>query len=197
MNLHLAEELNEAYHCEIMETLGGSRSWFDRFSAYHAAIAYYWFLVVLFFLSPGQSYAFSELLEGHAVDTYGQFVEENETTLKTLPAPEVAHTYFEDFLYYFDAFQTSPGTARRPTITSLYDVFENILLDELEHVSTMSACRDHAENAVPIPFKGRDLRASSCRVPLRPLSSDQRRAYWKQWSENSAKHAASEESENT
>jgi ubiquinol oxidase len=186
MNLHLAEELNEAYHCEIMETLGGSKSWFDRFTAYHAAIAYYWFLVGLFFISPEQSYAFSELLEGHAVDTYSQFLEENEATLRSLPVPAVALEYFEDFLYYFDAFQTGPGAVRRPNITSLYDVFENVLLDELEHVKTMTACRDYSDTAAPIPYKGRNLKASSGRFPRNALSSDERRVFWKEWSDSRA-----------
>ena len=40
--------------------------------------------------SPALAYNFSELVEAHAVDTYGQFVDENKKVLRTLPAPRVA-----------------------------------------------------------------------------------------------------------
>ena len=49
-----------------------------RFLAQHAAVAYYWALVVLFMASPSLGYLFSVLLEGHAVDTYQEFIESNE-----------------------------------------------------------------------------------------------------------------------
>jgi len=80
--IHFAEEWNELHHLQIMEALGGDRLWFDRFLGYHAAIAYYWVLIALYIFSPKQSYAFSELLESHAVDTYGEFVDANEELLK-------------------------------------------------------------------------------------------------------------------
>jgi len=50
---------------------------------------YYWVLNVLFLVSPRLAYNFSELIESHAVDTYSQFLEENEELLKKLPAPRV------------------------------------------------------------------------------------------------------------
>lgn len=53
-----------------MEALGGDNAWFDRFVAQHAAIVYYWVVVVLYALSPKHAYQFSELVEGHATDTY-------------------------------------------------------------------------------------------------------------------------------
>lgn len=92
--------------------------------------------MVLFFISPAQSYQFSELLEAHAVDTYAEFIEANRETLKSLPAPDIAYEYYENFMYYFYEFQLSTTkqptvTARRPQIESLLDVFENILLDEV------------------------------------------------------------------
>ena len=37
----------------------------------HAAILYYFILTGLFFVSPQLAYNFSELIEAHAVDTYG------------------------------------------------------------------------------------------------------------------------------
>jgi ubiquinol oxidase len=180
MNIHHAEELNEAFHLAVMESLGGDRRWGDRFMAFHAAIAYYWFLVVMFFLSPASSYGFSELLEGHAVDTYAQLLEENAETLRALPAPDVARVYFEDFIYYFDAFQMERDTVRRPDINSLYDVFVNIFRDEEEHVKTMKACREYTSEGKRIKYKGRDLRSKS-RASRKPMSADEKRAYWKRW----------------
>lgn len=55
-----------------MESLGGDQLWIDRFMAQHAAIVYYWILVLLFVVSPQLAYNFSELIEAHAVDTYGE-----------------------------------------------------------------------------------------------------------------------------
>jgi hypothetical protein len=50
---------------------------------------YYWVLNLLFFVSPRLAYNFSELIESHAVDTYTQFLDENEGLLKKLPVPRV------------------------------------------------------------------------------------------------------------
>lgn len=179
MNIHHSEELNEAYHLAVMEALGGDKKWIDRFTAFHAAILYYWFLVLSFLISPTQSYAFSQLLEGHAVDTYAQFLEENEHLLRTLPAPEIAHVYFKEFVYYFEEFQMDE-TVRRPSINNLYDVFENIMLDEMEHVKTMTACREQAQFSKPINYKGHELRARS-RTLKRPMTEDQRDVFWRKW----------------
>jgi ubiquinol oxidase len=55
-----------------MESLGGDQLWVDRFMAQHAAILYYIILVGLFSFSPQLAYNFSELIEAHAVDTYGE-----------------------------------------------------------------------------------------------------------------------------
>lgn len=55
-----------------MESLGGDQLWFDRFLAEHSALAYYWVLIVMYLLSPKNAYAFSELVEWHATDTYTQ-----------------------------------------------------------------------------------------------------------------------------
>lgn len=79
----------------------------------------------------------------HAVDTYGTFVDENESLLKTLPPSPVAVSYYygED-LYMFDEFQTSRvPESRRPKVDNLFDVFSAIRDDELEHVKTMAACQ--------------------------------------------------------
>lgn len=88
--VHFAEEFNELHHLQIMETLGGDLLWFDRFLAYHSAVLYFWVLIAIFLVSPALAYNFSELIEAHAVDTYGEFVDANEEVLKSLPPPLVA-----------------------------------------------------------------------------------------------------------
>ena len=55
---------------QIMESLGGDSAWFDRFVAFHSAIVYFWMLIIFYAFSPKYAYLFSELVEGHAVDTY-------------------------------------------------------------------------------------------------------------------------------
>ena len=55
---------------QIMESLGGDNAWIDRFVAQHSAIVYFWGVMVLYALSPKHAYQFSELVEGHATDTY-------------------------------------------------------------------------------------------------------------------------------
>lgn len=143
--VHFAEEINELHHLQIMETLGGDALWFDRFLAQHAAVFYYWVLVVMYLVSPSASYAFSELVEYHAVDTYSEFLEENADLLKSIPPPLVALSYYKaGDLYLFDQFQIawSGQEPRRPSCASLYDVFVNIRNDELEHCHTMEACKD-------------------------------------------------------
>jgi Alternative oxidase len=63
LQIHFAEEWNELHHLQIMEALGGDQLWVDRFFAQHAAIVYYWVLIVFFLVSPSLSYGFSELIE--------------------------------------------------------------------------------------------------------------------------------------
>uniref|UniRef100_A0A7S1XNH1 Alternative oxidase n=2 Tax=Phaeomonas parva TaxID=124430 RepID=A0A7S1XNH1_9STRA len=142
--VHFAEEWNEYHHLLIMESLGGDQKWFDRFLAQHAAVFYYWILIGLWALSPSLAYNFSELIEAHAVDTYGEFVDANEELLKSLPAAKIARQYYTGAdLYFFDEFQVSVRRGeRRPEIKNLYDVFANIRDDEKEHVATMAACQD-------------------------------------------------------
>eukprot|EP00953_Heterococcus_sp_UTEX-ZZ885_P038419 19710-Heterococcus_DN1.PRE.1 len=160
--VHFSEEWNELQHLMIMEALGGDSRWMDRFLARHAAIVYYWALNALFLFSPKLAYAFSELIEAHAVDTYDEFAVSNKELLQSLPPPPEAIKYYcQGDMYLFDEFQTSqPAFSRRPVITNLYDVFCNIRLthvlllmhicccmhmphtrdDEKEHVKTMFAC---------------------------------------------------------
>lgn len=144
--VHFAEEWNELHHLQIMEALGGDNAWIDRFVAQHAAIVYYWFLIIFYAFSPKYAYAFSDLVEGHATDTYEEFASQNEAQLKALPPPAVAVEYYlGSDVYMFESFQTSKEVReqpRRPTCDNLYDVFINIRDDEIEHKKTMVACQD-------------------------------------------------------
>lgn len=92
--IHFAEEMNEFRHLMIMESLGGDQQWWVRFIAQHSAIVYYIVLCLLWGLSPSLSYKFSEMLESHAVNTYGQFLEDNPEALKNLPPPTAAVEYY-------------------------------------------------------------------------------------------------------
>lgn len=60
LRIHWAEGWNELHHLLIMEELGGSKRWVDRFLAQHTAVLYYWVVVVLYFLNPSLSYNLSE-----------------------------------------------------------------------------------------------------------------------------------------
>lgn len=92
--IHFAEEINEYRHLLIMESLGGDQQFWVRFTAQHSAIVYFFVLCTLWMISPSLSYKFSELLETHAVNTYGQFLKENEEELRTLPPTLAAIEYY-------------------------------------------------------------------------------------------------------
>ena len=47
-----------------------------------------------YIVSPKEAYGFSVLLESHAVDTYGEFVDANEELLKSLAPPLAAVQYY-------------------------------------------------------------------------------------------------------
>jgi ubiquinol oxidase len=146
--VHSAEEWNELHHLIILESLGGDKVWVDRFLGYHAAIVYYWLLLGAYAFSPAAAYQFMELLEAHAIDTYGTFLETNEARLKTIKAPQCAIDYYTGpDLYEFDEFMAGrPVGSRRPPCDTLYDVFVNIRDDEAEHVSTMKLCQEYAND---------------------------------------------------
>lgn len=143
LKVHFAETWNELHHLLIMESLGGSQAWGDRFLAQHLAVAYYWIVVPIYMLLPKAAYYMTELIEEHAYHTYDEFLQTHETGLKTQPAPPIAINYYRDGdLYMFDEFQTSIHTElRRPQVDNLYDVFVNIRDDEGEHLKTMIACQ--------------------------------------------------------
>lgn len=107
--IHFAEEINEFRHLLIMESLGGDQLWWVRFLSQHSAIVYFIVLCVLWAISPTLSYKFSELLETHAVNTYGQFLDENEMILKELPPSLAAVEYYSFGVSdpFYAEFQTS------------------------------------------------------------------------------------------
>jgi len=158
--IHFAEEWNEFHHLLIQESLGGDQPFYVRFMAQHSALVYYLVLCVLWMASPSLSYKFSEMLETHAVDTYGQFIDENEDKLKELPPSLIAVEYYTVGISdpMFGEMQTKhdgPSAAKigaggehrggrksGMSMKSLYDVFVAIRNDEGDHVNTMQSCLD-------------------------------------------------------
>eukprot|EP00540_Astrosyne_radiata_P001785 CAMPEP_0116832820 /NCGR_PEP_ID=MMETSP0418-20121206/6101_1 /TAXON_ID=1158023 /ORGANISM="Astrosyne radiata, Strain 13vi08-1A" /LENGTH=297 /DNA_ID=CAMNT_0004462217 /DNA_START=434 /DNA_END=1327 /DNA_ORIENTATION=- len=139
LKVHFAESWNELHHLLIMEELGGADRWLDRFVAQHVSVAYFSFCVFTYLYNPTLAYNLNQSVEEHAYKTYDQFLKDNETLLKQLPAPQVAKDYYRDGdLYMFDAMHTNGCEPRRPVINNLYDVFVAIREDEAEHVKTMA-----------------------------------------------------------
>lgn len=138
MRTHYAEADNELHHLLIMEELGGNSSPVDRFLAQAMAFGYYWYVIMVYFLSEQAAYHLSELIEDHAFNTYDGFLKNHGDRLKAMPVPKIANKYYEkDNPFLFDLFCTvkeagTDGTysARRPKLESLYDVFVNIRDDE-------------------------------------------------------------------
>jgi len=145
MRTHYAEADNELHHLLIMEELGGNENPVDRFLAQSMAFAYYWYVVLVYLLSPPSAYHLSELIEDHAYETYDGFLQTHAEMLKQRPVPQIAIKYYmEDNPFMFDQFCTvkqadAEGnfSARRPQLKSLYDVFVNIRDDEKEHWKTL------------------------------------------------------------
>lgn len=138
LRIHFAESWNELHHLLIMEELGGSEIWADRFVAQHISVGYYCIVCLMYMFNPTLAYNINEFVEEHAALTYDQFLKENEETLRSQPAPSVAKEYYRDGdLYMFDEFQTGTCEPRRPKCDTLYDTFVNIRDDELQHVNTM------------------------------------------------------------
>jgi len=141
LKIHFAESWNEMHHLLIMEELGGSKLWKDRFVAQHTAFFYYWAAVFLYLFNPTMAYNINQYVEEHAYSTYDNFLHEHEEELKKCPAPDIAKQYYRDGdLYMFDEHQMHTDCSpRRPVINNLYDVFVAIRDDEGDHVKTMVA----------------------------------------------------------
>lgn len=182
--VHAAEEDNELHHLLIMECLGGDQRWLDRFFAQHGALAYYWTLALFFVIDPRWSYNFSRLIESHAVDTYGEFVDANAERLRSLPPPPVAVEYYlSGDWYLFDKFQTAltqAGKLRRPPCSTLYDVFCNIRDDEEQHVLTMEACEEWVAGAPPAVKVGFNQRSNDEYAGMVSRTTEGRAA-WESW----------------
>jgi len=133
--VHFQEEWNEFHHLLIMESLGGDQAWFDRFIGQHSALAYYLLMTLMWLVSPTLAYNFSELIEAHAVDTYAEFIDANEQTLRELPPPEIARSYYQQA-------GGERGEHVGAPLDSLYDVFCRIRDDEASHVDSMKECQD-------------------------------------------------------
>ena len=158
IKLHFAESWNELHHLLIMEELGGSERFSDRWVAQHVAVFYYWLVIAVYIANPAVAYDLNKHVETHAFQTYRSFIETHEEELKSQPAPKVAIDYYMKDTFLFETCSNSnfeealklangesPETdqpalleSRRPDIKTLYDVFYNIMLDEAEHAQTMS-----------------------------------------------------------
>jgi ubiquinol oxidase len=140
----------------IMEDLGGSEKFQDRFVAQHIAFFYYWLVIGVYIASPAIAYDLNKHVERHAFNTYDEFMTTHGEELKLQPAPQVAIDYYQGGdLALFDAFQNDAfdkamkvtqqrndpddvePEPRRPVVNNLYDVFFNIRADEAEHAITM------------------------------------------------------------
>lgn len=162
IKMHFAESWNELHHLLIMEELGGSDRWFDRFIAQHAAVFYYWMVVAAYMANPSFAYNLNQAVEEHAYETYAKFITVNEEYLKTLPATEVAKEYYRDGdLYMFDQMHATAKMTeiRRPKCDTLYDVFCNIRDDEMEHVKTMAYLQEEDADLVMADRKVNGLAA--------------------------------------
>jgi ubiquinol oxidase len=128
-----------------MEELGGNSNPIDRLVAQTMAFGYYWYVVLVYFLSEEAAYHLSELIEDHAFETYDGFLNNHGDRLKKMPVPKIAIKYYqEDNPFLFDLFctvkdkdSTRNFSEQRPQLGSLYDVFVNIRDDEKEHWKTL------------------------------------------------------------
>lgn len=130
---HFEESWNEMHHLLIMESLGGSEQFADRFVAMHMAVFYYWIAVGLYMLEPTAAYNINQAVEQHAFDTYDDFLRTHERELRTTVAPQVALDYYQTGTF------EDPFGRRPQRIESLYDVFLHIREDEGVHASSMAA----------------------------------------------------------
>ena len=144
LKVHFAESWNELHHLLIMESLGGSDRWIDRFLARHVALMYYWIIVGLYVVTPRSAYHFMELVEEHAYESYDKFLTASEADLKAQAAPQIAINYYRDGDLYICLMNFKLLVLQRRVAqkwTTLYDVFVAIRDDEGEHVKTMVACQ--------------------------------------------------------
>jgi ubiquinol oxidase len=131
MDLHFRQAQNEEYHLLIMEELGGGDKWLDRFFARTLGIFYYWVNCALYLIFPHSAYYLMELVEGHASQSYNDFLQIKTTSLKETPTKERAREY------YFSKFRLASDNSVQ---ISLFDIFESIRDDEKAHSDDMKTC---------------------------------------------------------
>jgi ubiquinol oxidase len=123
---------------QIMESLGGDQLWFDRFLAEHSALLYYWVLIFMYLLSPKNAYAFSELVEWHATDTYTQVSQDTLMGggVPSHPPTPLSPTYTPPsplpLKTPFHPYPPLPGVSMR--VTDIYT--------QLSHATWMLTCSD-------------------------------------------------------
>jgi ubiquinol oxidase len=153
VKLHFKQTVNETWHLLIMKELGGGDNIFDRIVFRIISFFYYWFNILLFFISPKLAYYMMELIEEHAFASYIQFINENKIELKSKPLLPIAKEYFYN---YSDQMKQNEKTGKEQeiklkpeTVTNLdksltdeenyLKLFEIIAQDELEHSNSLSS----------------------------------------------------------
>lgn len=148
LKVHFSESWNEQHHLLIMEEMGGSERWTDRFVSQHIAFFYYWIVIGLYMYNPTLAYNINQAVEEEAHMTYSNFLVEHEEFLQSQPAPTAAKNYYTSSdLYMFDAMhfnEHGDREIRRPKMETLYDAFSAVRDDEWEHVKTMVYLQDDA-----------------------------------------------------
>lgn len=172
MKLHFAESWNELHHLLILDSLGGRKYWFDRLVAQIIAFVYYWMIVGLYLTFPAIAYDLNKYVEKHAYEAYAAYLNDNEKELKNQDVPKIAREYYEkeeekymitacnvnrlgleDRISDRDSRHSNSSSSKdresvvkssERKLTSLYDVFERIRDDELDHARTM----DYLEHKV-------------------------------------------------
>jgi ubiquinol oxidase len=141
LTTHYAESYNEEHHLRIFEELGGNKVWADRAVAYHAALLYYWAVVVLYVVDAPAAYYMMAEIEKHAYDTYDKFLNSGHELLSQ-PAPLSAIMYYmgDDNRYLFEKFQPHCEIERRPKLQTVADVIREVRNDEMQHVLTCQYC---------------------------------------------------------
>ena len=147
LRLHYAEADNELHHLLIMESLGGSDAYIDRFVAQHLAVIYYWYCVAVYLLHPRAAYHLSELVEEHAFLTYDAFLKSHADELRSQPVPAIAREYYSGR----DALEAMLRGGEQPPqpLSSLYDVFVNVRNDEAAHWRTLCTLVQHGDIDAP------------------------------------------------
>lgn len=92
--LHFKQSFNETYHLEIMKEMKGDRVFIDKVFASIAALIYFPFTAVLYVLSPASGMYLMEKVEGFAVKSYTQYLEQFGDSIQKIPAGVIAKEYF-------------------------------------------------------------------------------------------------------